>query len=219
MTHSMIDNFIRPPRGFSEIVADLIHFGGLLSFFLAVIFFELTQAAVVAFTLPGLVIARFLGVKPWPDAILTSSLIIAAWSNVFELYTSISWWDMFIHFICAGGLAAAAYFYLARIEAVPQPGTHRVAGIVLTTAFGLALGVLWEVVEWVGFTYITSQIYVTYEDTISDLVVGGLGALVCGLAVAYAPLLRDELVSAPSHSSREQSGNPPRCTDSTRTRR
>ncbi|GAB3596180.1 hypothetical protein GCM10027580_22100 [Corynebacterium faecale] len=215
----MIDNFIRPPRGFSEIAADLIRMGGLLSFFLALIFFELTQAAVVAFTLPGFVIARFLGVKPLPDAILTSSLIIAAWSNVFELYTSISWWDLIIHFICAGGLAAAAYIFLARVGAVPPPGTHRVAGIFLTTSLGLALGVLWEVVEWVGFTYITSQIYVTYEDTISDLVVGGLGALVCGIAVAYAPLLRDEPVSAPSHPFREQSGNPPRCTDSTHTRR
>lgn len=196
MTTPMIDNFIRPPRGLTETVADLIRIGGALSFFVALAFFELTQAAVIAFTLPGMLIARFLGLTPIPDAILTTSLIIAAWSNVFELYTSIAWWDMVIHFICAGGLAVAAYVYLARIGAVPPPGTHRVAAIALTTSLGLSLGVLWEVVEWVGFTYVTSQIYVTYEDTISDLVVGGLGALVCGVAVAHVPLVREEQVPA-----------------------
>lgn len=197
----MIDNFIRPPKGFSEIVADLIRIGGLLSFFLALFFFELTQSAVIAFTLPGLMIARFLGMKPGPDAVLTSSLIIAAWSNVFELYTSIAWWDLVVHFICAGALATAAYLFLARFGAVGTPGTGPftpAGGIILTTALGLSLGVLWEIVEWIGFTYITSQIYVTYEDTISDLIVGGLGALMCGFAVAYLPLLRDPEAALPA---------------------
>ncbi len=186
----MIDNFIRPPRGPSEITADLIRIAGLVSFFLSLLFFELAQAGVIAFTLPGLMIARFLGMKPWPDIILTSSLLIAAWSNLFEIYTSISWWDLLIHFICAGGLAAVAYLILARYRAVPPPGRHPVAGVILTTVLGLALGVLWEIVEWIGFTFITQQIYVTYEDTISDLVVGGLGSLVCGFVIAYVPLLR-----------------------------
>lgn len=188
----MIDNFIRPPRGFSEITADLIRIAGLLSFFLSLIFFELAQAGVIAFTLPGLVIARFLGMKAWPDIILTSSLLIAGWSNLFELYTSITWWDLLIHFICAGGLAVVAYLLLTRYGAVPLPGSHPGAGIILTTALGLALGVLWEVVEWIGFTFITQQIYVTYEDTISDLIMGGLGALVGGCVIAYVPLLRGE---------------------------
>lgn len=188
----MIDNFIRPPRGFSEITADLIRIAGLLSFFFSLFFFELAQAGVIAFTLPGLVIARFLGMKPWPDIILTSSLLIAGWSNLFELYTSITWWDLLIHFLCAGGLAAVAYLLLARYGAVPLPGSHPGAAIILTTTLGLALGVLWEIVEWVGFTFITQQIYVTYEDTISDLIMGGLGALVGGCVIAYMPLLRGE---------------------------
>lgn len=186
----MIDNFIRPPRGSSEITADLIRIAGLVSFFLALLFFELAQAGVIAFTLPGLMIARFLGMKPWPDIILSSSLLIAAWSNLFELYTSITWWDLLIHFICAGGLAAVAYLILAHYRAVPPPGRRPVAGVILTTVLGLALGVLWEIVEWIGFTFITQQIYVTYEDTISDLVMGGLGSLGCGFFIAYVPLLR-----------------------------
>lgn len=202
MMNSMIDNFIRPPRGLTETVADLIRIGGVLSFFVALAFFDLTEAAVIAFTVPGMLIARFLGMTPIPDAILTTSLIIAAWSNVFDLYTSIAWWDMVIHFICAGGLAVAAYIYLARIGAVPPPGTHRVAAIALTTALGLSLGVLWEVVEWVGFTFITSQIYVTYEDTISDLVVGGLGALACGFAVAHGSLVHEEQLPDPCEPER-----------------
>jgi hypothetical protein len=56
--------------------------------------------------------------------------------------------------------------------------------------FGLAVSALWEMVEWAGRTFVTSEIFVTYEDTISDMAVGGLGALAAGVVVALFPLLR-----------------------------
>lgn len=190
----MIDNFLRPPKGASEILADILRGFGVISFLLALIFFELTEAGIVAFTLPGLMLARFLGMMPWPDIFISLSLLIAAWSNVFDLYGTISWWDLAVHFCSAGGLAVVSYLFLARFGMVPDPlNTQAIpaAGIILTTTFGLALGVLWEGIEWVGFNYLTTDIYVTYDDTISDMVAGGLGALCLGFAVAYLPLLRD----------------------------
>ncbi len=189
----MIDNFLRPPKGPSETIADLLRLVGVLSFVLALIFFELTEAGVVAFTLPGLMLARFLGMRPWPDILLSVSLLIAAWSNVFALYAAISWWDLAVHFACAGGLAVVSYLFLARAGILPSPSSRQftpATGITLTTALGLALGVLWEVIEWLGFNYITDDIYVTYDDTITDMVAGGLGALCLSFTVAYLPLLR-----------------------------
>lgn len=189
----MIDNFLRPPRGIGEVVADACRVLGVLSVVLAAVFFELTDVGIMAFTLPGLIAPRFIGMKPGPDIAISVTLLIAAWSNLFDLYTAISWWDLVVHFLCNGVLAMGCYLFLARLKMVPVPFTSRffpAAGVVLTTALGLALAALWEIVEWLGYTYITTDIYVTYEDTISDMAAGGLGALCLGFAVAYLPLLR-----------------------------
>lgn len=147
----MIDNFLRPPRGLSEVVADALRGIGVLSVILAAVFFELTDAGVIAFTLPGLVAPRFIGMKPWPDIMLSVTLLVAAWSSVLDLYTRIAWWDLVVHFFCAGVLAVGCYLFLARLRIVPTPftsGFTSPGGVILTTTFGLALGSLWEMVEW-----------------------------------------------------------------------
>ena len=46
-------------------------------------------------------------------------------------------------------------------------------------------------VEWLGKTFITDEIFVTYTDTIGDMAVGGLGALIAGIVVARVRLLRE----------------------------
>ena len=50
----------------------------------------------------------------------------------------------------------------------------------VTTVVGVTLGVVWELFEWFGHTFIDEEIYVGYEDTLGDLVAGGLGSLVAG---------------------------------------
>lgn len=195
----MIDNFLRPPRGTGEVAADALRVCGVLSVVLALFLFQLTDAGILAFTLPGLIGPRFIGLKPGADIMISVVLLIAAWSNVFELYTMIAWWDLVVHFFCGGVLAMGGYLFLARLEIVPTPFTKRftpAAGLVLTTVLGLALGSLWEMVEWLGYTYITPDIHVTYQDTIGDMVAGGLGALCLGFAVAYRPLLCDTPATA-----------------------
>ncbi|AGF72037.1 hypothetical protein [Corynebacterium halotolerans] len=215
----MIDNFLRPPRGLSEVVADTLRGLGALSVILAAVFFELTDAGVIAFTLPGLVAPRFIGIKPWPDIMLSVTLLVAAWSSVLDLYTRITWWDLVVHFFCVGVLAVGCYLFLARLRIVPTPftsGFTSPGGVILTTTFGLALGSLWEMVEWLGYAYITSDIYVTYEDTISDMATGGLGALGMGFAVAYLPLLHTAhptSASAPPMSEGKSRLNRQRSTD------
>jgi hypothetical protein len=43
-------------------------------------------------------------------------------------------------------------------------------------------------VEWLGKTYVSSSIFVAYDDTIGDMAVGGLGALVAGALLRFLPL-------------------------------
>jgi hypothetical protein len=77
-----------------------------------------------------------------------------------------------------------------RLPSVPLPSVPLlsatlppVAGIVLITAFGLAAGVVWEIGEWFGHTFIDTSIVVEYTDTIGDLAAGGCGSLVAGCVV------------------------------------
>ena len=120
-------------------------------------------------------------------------LLVAAWSNVFDLYTRISWWDLAVHFTCTGVVAVLVSLLLARLGIVAAPRSREltvIATIVLTTLFGLAASAVWEMIEWLGKEFVSSDIFVEYNDTIGDMAVGGLGALVAGVALAVLPLHR-----------------------------
>lgn len=192
----MIENFLRRPRTAAEIVADGVRAFGFLSVFIAAFWFDLTDAGVLAFALPGLMIPRFVGVRAGVDIGFCLTLLVAAWSNVFDLYTRIAWWDLAVHFVCTAMIAALVYLWLSRLGVVASLGRNAVFGAVLiTTMLGLALSSLWEMIEWIGHAYISDEIFVDYGDTISDMAVGGLGALLAGVVVSSVRLLRPETVA------------------------
>lgn len=187
----MIENFLRRPQTAGEIVADAVRVFGLFSVVIAAVWFDLTDAGVLAFTLPGLLVPRFVGVRAGVDITFCLTLLVAAWSNVFDLYTRIAWWDLAVHLVCTAAIAAIFYLLLSRFGFVAIPGRNAVLGAVLLTAMlGLAMSALWEMVEWIGHTYISDEIFVSYDDTITDMAVGGLGALLSGIVVSFVQLLR-----------------------------
>ncbi|MFG6477008.1 hypothetical protein ACFXP7_11550 [Microbacterium sp. P06] len=189
----MIENFLRAPRTPGAYFADAVRVVGALSVIAAALWWTPTDAGIVALTLPALLVPRFVGVRPSFDIAACLTILIAAWSNVFDLYTSVPGWDLLIHFACTGVLAVLVYLLLSFVDVTPPPHTPaftRRAAVVLVTAFGLALSALWEVVEWLGETFVTDEIFVTYSDTIGDMVLGGLGALVAAVFFARAPAAR-----------------------------
>jgi len=191
----MIENFLRRPQTAGEILADAVRVFGVLSVVIAAVWFELTDAGVLAFALPGLLIPRFIGVRAGVDVAFCLTLLIAAWSNVFDLYTRIGWWDLAVHFVCTAAIAAICYLLFSRLRFVPAPGQSTALGaVLLTTMLGLAMSALWEMVEWFGHAFISEDIFVAYDDTIADMAVGGLGAVLAGFAVSFLPLLRPETV-------------------------
>ncbi|MGM7677745.1 DUF2238 domain-containing protein [Microbacterium sp. A94] len=192
----MIENFLRRPQTVAEACADVVRGLGALSVIITAVWFDLTDAGVLALALPGLLIPRFLGVRAWVDITFGATLLVAAWSNVFDLYARIVGWDLIVHFACTAALAMVAYLLLRRTEtiAVPDPRSAVLATVLITTMLGLALSAFWEMIEWLGYTYISDEIFVGYDDTIADMAVGGLGAACAGIAVAFAPLLRSAAV-------------------------
>jgi hypothetical protein len=184
----MIETFLRAPRGAAELAADGVRVVGVLSIVVAFIGWSAVDVAVFALGLLGLVIPRFLGIRPALDATFGITVLVAAWSALLDLYESIAYWDILVHFALNGLVAAVLYIAAMRWGVIPDPetGPVRLRSIVtLTTVFGLAAGVIWELVEWVGHTYIDRTIFVGYTDTIGDLAAGGLGSLLAGFAGRY----------------------------------
>jgi len=192
----VIERFLRPPQSAGEWLADAIRLLGPLGVVAGFIWWAPSDAGILALALPGLVLPRFVGVRAGFDILFCVTVLVAAWSNVLDVYESVTWWDLVVHFVCNGVMAAMAYLLLARLAVVPPPIAERTrpaTPIVLVTAFGLALSAVWEMAEWTGKTFVAPDIFVTYQDSIGDMAVGGLGALVAGFVVARVRLLDDDV--------------------------
>jgi hypothetical protein len=183
----VIENFLRPPDGRTAIVADAVRVLGLLSVLVAAIWWTATDAGVLALVLPALLLPRFIAARPLFDVVYGVVLLVAAWSNVFDLYTTISWWDLAVHLTCTGVVAAMIFLLLEQVAIVTTPRSGPVTAavpIVLTTLVGLAASAVWEMIEWLGKAFVSDDIFVAYDDTIADMAIGGLGAVLAGVALA-----------------------------------
>jgi hypothetical protein len=189
----MIENFLRRPRGGAEISADALRIVGALSIVAAGVWWQATDAGILALALPALLVPRFLGLRAGFDIGYAVVVLVAAWSNVLDLYTTIPRWDLLLHLLGTGVLTVPAVVALARMRAVPAPRTSAttpVGTVLVATAVGLALSALWEMVEWVGWRFLTDEIFVAYEDSIGDMIAGGTGAALAGILLTRARLVR-----------------------------
>lgn len=189
----MKEDFLRRPRTVAEYGADAIRVIGVLSVLVAAIWSTPTDAGILALATPALMLPRALGMRGGVDLAIGVTVLVAAASNVFDLYRSMPGWDLVVHFVCTGAIAATGYLVLARLRIVPaqdSPAFRRSIPVVLCTILGFAVSAVWEMIEWAGRTFVTDEIFVTYEDTIGDMALGGLGALAAGVLVAFVRLER-----------------------------
>ena len=179
----MIDNFLRVPRWPAEILAAVLRVLGAVAVLYALMVKGWTGAGIMALTLPGMLLPKFVGLKPWWDVFATATLFSAGFSNIGDLYERVPWWDLPMHFATTGVVAALFVLVLVYWGVVASPrnaDVHRAFTLVFTLIMGLALAAVWEIVEWLGFMFITDEIRVDYHDTITDMIAGGFGALLAG---------------------------------------
>jgi len=185
----VIENFLRPPRGAGEWLADLLRVVGAASVLVAFLWWEPTDGGVVAAAVPAMLAPRFAGVRAGFDIAYGAVVLIAAWSNVLDLYRTLPSWDLVVHFAATGLIAAVLFVLLCRAEVIASARARRVR-LVMIPLLGLAVSALWEIVEWAGKTFVTDTIFVTYQDTIGDIAFGGLGSIAVALLVTAMPIER-----------------------------
>lgn len=163
---------------------------GLASLGWAVAHGEWVNAALFSLVLLGLVLPRIVASRPLPDLGYGVVLLFAAWSAVLDLYIRYDWLDVVVHTVAGGLTAALAIRLLVRCGVLPIGGASglrhpRVGLLVTTAALGTALGVLWEVGEWYGHTFLDHRIQVGYGDTMGDLASDAVGSIAAGLLLLW----------------------------------
>jgi len=184
----MIHSQLRRPTGAAEVTADALRAVALVGIIVAGIGWGPIPGVSLALVAGGMLIPRLLGLRPSVDITFGVVVLIAVWSSVLDIYITTPWWDLPVHLVTNGLCAALLYILLERFRIVADATTlprPMLSTTVVTTAIGLALGVIWEIFEWVGHTFLDPEIYVGYTDTIGDLVWGAAGALLAGLGMRF----------------------------------
>ena len=119
---------------------------------------------------------------PYPiaiDILIVLPFLIDTAGNALDLYDTIEWWDDANHLVnwailTAGAAVALSYLPLGRL--------NRFA---LGVGFGAVTAIGWELAEYITFIRNSPELATAYTDTLGDLALGTLGAIIGSAVVAY----------------------------------
>ena len=157
---------------------------GLLA--LAIIVVLIQGKWLPALTLGGFLLVSFLFVKfehKLPsifDLIFMIAALINAGGWAWDLYNKPGPYDEIAHFFTVFAITLAFGFLLYR-ELMESFYSRRWLFVLTIASLGLALGALWETIEWLSDFVIPKQIVSGLFDTETDLILDGLGALLAAL--------------------------------------
>lgn len=178
-----------PGARWARLAADGVAVAGLVSF-VAAFWFDAVVVALFALVLLGITVPRVARL-PGPLQVATGvTILIGAWAATLDWYVAVSWLDLVIHTVMNALLAVVGVLVMRRLGWLPRR-LHPVGTVVLAAGLGAVLAVLWEVGEWVGYTFISDEIGVGYDDTIGDLAWATLGSLGAGLLLVASERSRD----------------------------
>lgn len=173
-----------PGPRWARVATDAVALAGTASFVVA-FWFDGVVVALFALVLLGITVPRVLGLPGALQAVAGVVLLLAAWAAVLDWYVVVPSLDVVAHALANGLLAVVALALASRAGLLPTrlplPGA-----VLVTTALGALLAVVWEAGEWAGHTWLDDAIGVGYDDTVGDLVWGTVGSALGGLGAALA---------------------------------
>jgi hypothetical protein len=115
---------------------------------------------------------------PWlADLLVTTTCFTDVLGNRMDLYDSVAWFDDLMHLVNTGLLTAAVILLTIR-------RASRFAAILeRALAFGVTAAVAWEIAEYFAFISGSSEREHAYADTLGDLGLGALGAVIAAVVI------------------------------------
>ena len=134
----------------------------------------------------GLLVARAADLPRLYDLGFTVAMIFTGWGEALGLYDTWESYDNVVHFVVPMLISQVAYISLARIEVLPDmredfTPRHYTGIWLITFALGVAIGGLWEILEWSSDGLFGSDLSMGNDDTVGDLIADSLGAATGGL--------------------------------------
>lgn len=152
-----------------------------------------TAGALVLAVLGGVaLLGRLVNLPRVYDLSLTLGMALQGFGEAFDVYDTVPAFDNVVHSTLPLLTAPVIYIGLARLDVVPDPRdeTHarHYAGIfIVSLAVGMAVGALWEILEWRSDSWLGTDLSQDNDDTNSDLVFDLVGSAAgAALLVAWA---------------------------------
>jgi hypothetical protein len=114
------------------------------------------------------------------DLIFVIAALINAGGWAWDLYNKPGPYDEIAHFYTIFAITLATG-YMLYSELMESFFDHRVMFVLTIASLGIALGALWEVVEWSADFVIPKQIVSGLFDTITDIILDSAGAILAAL--------------------------------------
>jgi hypothetical protein len=196
----------------SRVIRDPIDLLRVTFFVGAAVFAILGELGGVANLLVGgtaLLVARAVNLPRLYDLGFTVAMILTGWGEALGLYDAWKPYDNVVHFIVPMLCSQVAYIALARIEVLPDmredfTPNHYAGIFVITLALGVAIGGIWEILEWTSDNVFGSQLQTSNDDTVGDLIADTLGAATgAALLVAWTKYGWGSVRRIPGESGRE----------------
>jgi len=106
-------------------------------------------------------------------------LIADSLNNFYEPYSTIWWWNVLFHFLGGISMATSGFFILQIAKRFHKiTSSSPVIDAVLIILFTMSIAVCWEFYEFLSDTYLYTHSQVSNFDTMKDLCMGTLGAIV-----------------------------------------
>jgi len=133
-----------------------------------------------------LLIARVIDLPRWFDFGLIVAMSLIAWGTALSLYGGWFYYDKIVHGLSPVGYVPVLYIALVRLGVVPDPGLaireRRIAQIsgifIVTLAVGIAVGGVYESIEWFEDKFLGGHFVGGLWDTETDLLCDEGGSLV-----------------------------------------
>lgn len=123
---------------------------------------------------------------PWlADLLITLPWFFDLLGNRLGLFDSVTWWDDMMHFLNWLLLTAGVLLAWA-----PRSAVSRGLFVMVGLGFGATAAVVWELGEYAAFVRHSTELTTAYTDTLGDLALGSLGALVASLIVGQVTAMR-----------------------------
>jgi uncharacterized membrane protein HdeD (DUF308 family)/uncharacterized membrane protein YjdF len=154
----------------------------------AIVFAVEGRSTAVALTAGSavLLVARVIDLPRWFDFGLIVAMTLIAYGTALSLYGGWFYYDKIVHGLSPIGYVPVLYIALVRLGVVPDPGRaireHRVARIsgifIVTLALGIAVGGVYESIEWFEDKFLGGHFVGGLWDTETDLLCDEGGSLV-----------------------------------------